>query len=184
MTDSTVKTRILLLLGIALPALLVIFIWAFRESHQTLIPPPQFNFIYTINNYGPNKIVVENNAVYLIRQNKEQTQFNKPELYLYDVTAQKSQALSYSEPENSAQLESKTEIYKFEQLQIQTQPTSPDGFVFEHVYHRSLLFGAFNSGAKQGYFLSKEGKRFELELYHQYQSVQFLGWLIRERVNE
>lgn len=187
---TKIKNNIFLILGVALPALIVTFVWILRVAHQRNIPPPQYNFIYVENNYSHNRIVLENNAVYLITakaplstaNNPQPLPKQQPKLYLYDLQAQSANELSYHAPTPNPDNEQKTFVFNIKNASLNTDSKSPDNFIFESRYRGSntgIILGNYG-GFSYEYYLKNDGKKFPINIKKENPSnyVQFLAWII------
>lgn len=185
MARLNVKDRLFLILGIALPFCLILFIWTARYLHQKNIPPPQFSFIYAVKNYGDHNLIVENNAVYLVRKYarlKKEAPITAPDLFLYDMENNKSQKVNYNFNKDSLINNEAIKISFFPNYRITTAQPAPDGYTFSHGRNPHAWFDLFG-GYKHAFFLSKDGKRHRLNIDEKYYSVTFLGWLVPEDYN-
>lgn len=187
---AKIKNNIFLILGITLPALIVAFMWTLRIAHHRNITPPQYNFIYVENNYSHNRIILENNAVYVITakaptstaNNDQPLKKQRPKLYLYDLQAQSANELHYDAPLPNSNNEQKTFIFNIKNTNLSTDYKSPDNFIFESRYRgggTGVIFGG-HAGFSDEYYLKKDGKKFPLNIKKENTSnyVQFLAWIV------
>ncbi|MCS5708519.1 hypothetical protein CC99x_006310 [Candidatus Berkiella cookevillensis] len=187
---TKIKNNIFLILGVALPVLIVTFVWILRIAHQRNIPPPQYNFIYVENNYSYNRIVLENNAVYVITakvpaptaNNPQPLPKQQPKLYLYDLQSQSANELSYHAPMPNPDNEQKTFIFNIKNASLSTDYKSPDNFIFESRYRggsAGIIFGG-HTGFSHEYYLKNDGKKFPINIKKENPSnyVQFLAWIV------
>lgn len=175
------RNKLLLLLGIVIPAALVIFIWLMRYLHHTNIQPPQYNFIYAVKNYGPYTLTIENNGVILVNKNPPQSanaqapRQELPQIFLYNIQTNQVEPLQYQQPADLTIAKSK--VLAFDKHLIDPRPLSPDGFTFSNKYTQAYLLDISSSRGRYEIFLSKSGKRFPLNITQDHYQVQFLGWL-------
>lgn len=192
---TKIKDNIFLILGVTLPVLIVTFVWILRVAHQRNIPPPQYSFIYVENYYSQNRIVVEDNAVYVITNkapvatstHQESQPKQQSKLYLYDIQTQSANELPYTAPLPNPDNEQKTLIFKMNNATLKTDYQAPDGYSFEMRAQgggSGMVFGGYNHGYAYEYHLKKDGKRYPLNIKKDTSSnsyagyTQFLAWVV------
>lgn len=162
------RKKLLLILALASPVLLVV-IAALVIYLPNLLVKPKYDFIYaTQNNYGTQSFSVVNGRV---QQNSAPFQNNypyplsQPQLYYYNVAADKSTEISLAD------------VQKF---MLDPSSSSPDGFKIDYGSSYSggfLLFGSYNDYNTR--VLDGHGLHKKLNLGQLGYQVSILGWVIK-----
>mgnify|MGYP001618316077 CR=1 FL=1 len=174
-----------LLIGIGLPVLMVILVGASIYLPGMFAKKPAHNFVYSVpansySYYGPgsaayaveNGMLVEKPTPNSVQAEMAQTGVapTKPSLYLHDVAANKSRAITFDEAAA---------------LSLDGNNESADGFsVINGGYGGGFfpIFGLSDSGG-QKYYLKKGNYSRELNLSqnssnrYDYHMFQFIGWV-------
>ncbi|QQG49704.1 MAG: hypothetical protein HZB70_02810 [Candidatus Berkelbacteria bacterium] len=171
------KKRAPLFIGIGLPVLMVLVVWASISLPKLFVDAPQHNFIYSVDvgsYYGGSSVyyAVENNQlvshpVPKYASDASQPTMPPPTLYLHDLATNQSEELSLADAQK----------YK-----LSSGPKSADGFeVVPGSYGGGFpLFYDGGSGPK--YFLKKGSYTKEIAVqqsgsYYTPYSFHFLGWI-------
>ncbi len=172
------KKNLPLIIGIALPLVFVLII-SLVIFLPSLSVKPQYNFIYTTNDYYSynqaykNTFAIENNHIVLqpvsIRAGETYVG-TMPTLYLYDVKANNSHQISFDEAKN---------------LTLDAGPSSPDGYTIKYQYNNEGIFELFGSNGNndRGYFVTKNNGAKKLtgfpatDYYWSDGSLKFIGWI-------
>lgn len=167
------KKDISLIIGIAIPILMIVFVAASIYLPSLFSPSPKFNFLYVTGDryYGKYQFVVENGKL-AKREVKYPEHYNSEvaRLYIHDVLKNESKEISFEDAQK---------------LYLDPNKESQDGF--EVVYGSydggifSIFFGRedYDTVYLKGHNVSKK-----LNLsssgnghYYYYNSFRFLGWL-------
>lgn len=176
---ETIKKNITLVIGIAIPILMILFV-AGSIYLPGLFIKPHFNFLYasgdeshcynSVLQYSvQNNRLVRDTSNLQMQQNESANCPNiEPKLYLYDVTINKSNDISFAEAQN---------------LQLDSNVKSPDDF--EVVYGSSgdsffpFFYGGgtdYNSRYIKGHNVSKK-LNLQLNGGYYYNNFRFIGWI-------
>lgn len=116
---NIIKKNITLILGMSIPVLMILFVIGSIYIPRLFIKP-QFNFLYSqggSNYYGQQQYSVQNGKL-IKNENKQPSGVNynipkKPQLYIYNITKNSSQAVSFTQAQD---------------LNLDSNITSSDGF--------------------------------------------------------
>lgn len=167
------KENIPLVIGLSIPVVMIIFIAiaVYLPTMFVHVDPPQYNFLYMINNGtdGYHYDVVKNKLTR--KEIKTKNSYYNPNNYgvkffTFDFKTRRNLELSFEEAE---------------QLNLNSNAESLDGFRIEYG-RRSRGFFPFYSGYNYNErYLVKEGYSEKLKLYQterNYYNFRFLGWII------
>ena len=176
-----------LFIGLVLPLLMILLFAGIPFISSFTVPAPEYNFIYTLNNYGPDgKLRVENGKL-IFRVHNTLTQAREaPEVFLADVHSKNVTRLNFvlSKGEDSLIPPNKSRDFGIEDITLKKLDTStiaPDGYQLtttsnDNVF--SLLF-FFGNDRRNVLSLSKSSRRVEIPTPNQgYYSTRFEGWII------
>lgn len=191
---TLLKQNFTLVLGIALPFLLVIFLMLAQFTARLTIEPPQYDVVYmTQSNYaGDYSATLSTDGrleLYFMRP-KNSTDYNpviQPEsrIFIFNPRTETVQSFVLDVPQ-SAEPGIKIAIAipePLKNLNLTTNQTAPDGYVFRQMqsYNGNFmteLFGGYRN--RFGYELYKNGLRIAVPgplNYYGHQQV-FVGWTV------
>jgi len=165
-----------LIVAISLPIIFIIII-SIVIFTPSLFINPQYNFIYSTDNYGYNQgykntYVVENNHISLQAVPVEQNQTyagDAPTLYMYDVRTNSSHQITFSEAQNYI---------------LDPGPSSPDGYTLQYESSNDGIFDLFGANQnRSGYFVEKNNGKKELtgltnsNQYFYQGNFKLIGWI-------
>lgn len=178
------KKNLPLIVGIGLPILMILFIWASISLPGLFTKDPQFNFLYSVDQkggyYGPGETTYQVDDSHLVKDevpvlNKVDRDPNlppsrPPTLFVHDVKTDQSREISFDDAAK---------------LKLDSNPKSPDGFeIVGSEYGGGFFPFFFGSGEYRNTHYLKKGS-FTRELavrssgsYSPY-SFRFLGWLLQ-----
>jgi hypothetical protein len=194
-TSNFVKDNFVLILGIALPALLMAGFLVMASVPQALTDPPKYDLIFTENDYQPsNHITVGlelfvKNGVLTARytpNTKGTTTSYWKKIYRYDAAQKKVHPLTFLVPANADKMTEPREeaVAATAGLTLDTSTEAPDGYSLSQGYYgRTGIFGdlfmgsssysneaRLKKGAASVRLLSDGGSPFGSD-------AQFLGWV-------
>lgn len=187
------KENLVLVIGLALPILLIVLFFLATVLPKSMAAPPQHNLLFTTLKYeyehSPEYLVdfVVKNQQLMMKVNKNDDKsknFNSKKLMTYDaktetvreITIDLSKAASLMN-DNAVLLE-ETKL-----LKLDTSIVSPDGFVLDAPNYSSsgLIGGLFGAGYhNSGYRLKKGSVAYKLQTSQPdyYNDFKFVGWVI------
>ncbi|PIQ92167.1 MAG: hypothetical protein COV70_01270 [Parcubacteria group bacterium CG11_big_fil_rev_8_21_14_0_20_39_22] len=172
------KNNIPLIIGIGLPIVFVVIIFALVFVPSSNINP-QYNFVYIHGNSYPSGYyeytfdVVEGK---IVRKEAVSSAFKgdvavsgEPELYVYDFDSDSSKRISFDE---------------VSEFTLDPGPASPDGYTVMYDYGHNGIFEIFGSdNSRRGYFVFKGNTKKKIDdltvdRYYGY-DMNVLGWIIK-----
>jgi len=193
--SNFIKQNFALVLGIALPVLLVAGFMLMAAVPKTLGPPPEYPLIFSVQKYqhntGPYNVdyVVKKGKLYA-RLSARQDNYGhyQHELFRFDG---KTQSLKKIDPELPDSLEGEKQrevpLKEFENLYISKDSRSPDGYTLENGGYRSRgiageIFGG-GSGRYDSRLRHEKGHAYKIPEYAGtsfYGNLEFIGWVTPE----
>lgn len=165
------KERLPLLIGIGLPVLLIAYV--FLSIHlPSLFVKPQYNFLYTSGYTYDYELAVIDDKLTLRQRYYNYNDPNRnvlpppgPIVFLYDVSADKTSAMTLSQAQ---------------QYTIDPSNKSPDGFsVGRSTSDDYFVFPFFFGGGDRGIYLMGKGLYRKITTDQEY-DFKFLGWVTNE----
>jgi uncharacterized protein YxeA len=185
MNNYNMKKNLPLIIGLAIPILMVAFI-ALSIYIPNSLAHPTYNFLYVVRNpnqYEQAQYIVEDSKVilkpYEYRSYSSSTKGDvikvstttTDKLYIYDVTKGTSKMISFNEAKN---------------LSLDSDYESPEGYALVRPTRDYSLFDLFGTDRSENYgmwYLKKGSisKKIKLEgtgnVYYYDNSAQFLAWI-------
>lgn len=168
------KENLPLIIGIALPVLLVAFVAGAIYLPRFFVDPPQYDFIYATGDYTTlsyyevvdgklTQVGGEMNAPAVILGKPVDTYYEPPTFYIYEFEKDEGRKISFDE---------------VRELNLDDDDESPDGYKIVQGSSDGL-FGPGNWDKRyiKGHGLSKE---IDLNLGHYYYDFYLMGWVIPE----
>ena len=172
---ETIKKNISLVLGIAIPVLMIVFVAASIYLPRLFAQQPKVNFLYAsgedyysnVQQYSVQSDKVVKNEIPLRQKGDLNPPFAGPKLFVHDVAKNESKEISFEEAQR---------------LNLDSGLKSPDGF--EIVYgSRGDDFFPFSSGMDYNtHYLKGHSISAKLNLqssgqYYSNNNFRFLGWI-------
>lgn len=180
------KLNIPLIVGLAIPIILTIFV-AISIRVPQVLAKPQYSFVYATGPYPTyEKVTPESITTYryaveggrltlaqeTVSRDPGERYFSRfqqaePEFYRYDVTSKTSEKISFEQA--SA-------------LHLDEKRNAPDGFRVTRGDYSTGLFEIFVGGNDRGYYLQKDSASHRIELEEtsdSYYDFEFIGWVIK-----
>lgn len=164
------KQNFVLVVGIALPVVLMAFFYIAGRISVAGIDPPQYDAVFAVNyiEHGPNqpyKIGIDNGNL-VIRCNPKDDEtgrhYKKPQIYVFDHVAHDARLLDIDFDNVEDGLVKDPDIDVLNQKRLIPDPTSPDGYHFEHPSRSSgvgLVRGLFGMARYRNDYVLKNGAR-------------------------
>lgn len=195
-----VKENPALAAGIGLPVLLVIFFTLATLIPKWTVAPPQYDLIFTVQDYQCIGGEAKANFDYLSGKIKAKYSYPKKEnnyancndnQYIYRFNAKNmiSREITFELPARKDGVHDwqQFEIAELKNLQIDNNPIAPDGYRFsaKDGYHSGGWFPFGGHHSYNGMNISKNGRAIDLtpinrERYYSYNDIRFLGWVVSE----
>lgn len=183
------KQNIVLVVGIALPLLLMAFFYFAGRASVAGIDPPQYDAVFVVD-YNehwtdyPYRIGVDDGKLFIRVQppdDAESAGRNPPKVYVFQHKTLDTRRLNIDFKTVQDGRVDDPEIDALNERQLITDPTSPDGFRFEPPRHSSglgvvgSLFGFDRN--RNDYVLKKGARVIALETPDRHRPAQFIAWV-------
>jgi hypothetical protein len=176
-----------LFIGLALPLLMILLFAGIPFIASFMVPAPEYNFLYSINNYNPDgKLRVEDGKLIFKVSNSWAQPREAPEIYLADVHSEKSTKLNFAlSPGEDSRIPANTSrdfiIEGITLKRLDNSTKAPDGYQISTGTNDnffSLVF-FFGGDRRNSLSLRKSGRHIEFPTTTQgYYSIRFEGWII------
>lgn len=194
LTRSFIKDNFIIVLGIALPLLLVVFFAAARAISTVAVDPPQFKAVYAQSDNYNKQFRYNVDANGQLRIEYEGQKYHGGENATVPVVPARTTLFVLDPVTGTVTKEQITipNIYfegvtnaeiKNINVKIDTQgTTAPDGYTYarsERGYNRGImpeLFGYRSGVYDERYMIRKGGRVFYLQTENKYQDIDFIGW--------
>jgi hypothetical protein len=188
-----VKENLVLVIGLALPVLLIALFFVATVLPKSFGTPPQYELLFTTTKYDyqnkPEYVLDFNvkNKQLLVKAKKydEKTYNNATRLLMvYDAKTEAVREIAIDASKMSDGVEVVLEETK--NMQLDTNNVSPDGYTLEGPNYNSsgLLGGLFGGGYRNNGFRIKKGSVGYKVPQHQpdyyYSDLKFIGWVIKK----
>jgi hypothetical protein len=192
------KENFVLIVGLALPVLLMIGFMIFATLPQQLSDPPKYDLVFSTMDYSSGRSNLPVSVNFVVRDGKLHAQYvayDPPgnygnswrKLYLYEAATQKVRQLSFGYPDEMDTIVGTREerVAATEHLVLDTTLESPDGYQLSFEgYSRSGLFNdLFWGGGYSNESRLRKGTSSvrlvpsEANTYFYYGDLQFIGWV-------
>ena len=198
------KKNFVLVIGLALPVLLIVGFMVATNLPQTLSDPPKYDFVFSTTDYPPNANNIPVSVRLVVKDGLLKAQYvhtptapgaypynSWKKLFIYDAKLQKVRQLTFGFPADMEQIEGTREetVEATKNLKLDTTLQSPDGYelAYDGYSHSGLLNDVFWGG---GYSheprLRKGSSSVRLSSgdgnsSFSYGSVEFVGWAVASR---
>jgi hypothetical protein len=187
--SNFVKDNLALVVGIALPVLLVIVFGIATVIPKITVPDPQYDMIYTTDNYDYSSQikgtvhfdVKDNKLRATFRDNQNQSYRNIPRIYYFDVSKGSIREMTLDVPGDLKDGQ-ELEIEEAENYKLSKESLSPDGYRYDNRYrgHGDFFFMG-GSGYSYGGSIRKESRAVKIPAHdgpRSYGSMRFMGWVL------
>jgi hypothetical protein len=184
---NTFKKNPALFIGLALPLLMILIFSGIPFIASFVVEPPQYNFIYSYNNYNDinGKLKVIDGQLILQAHNTwQEPREAQQTLYLVHVDSKKSTKLNLRLEKGETSLIPPRETRNFivegvSLKELDTSNLSPDGYKItsetETIF--ALLF-FFGNNTRQSLSIKKSGRTVNIPLPESRYGGKFEGWII------
>ncbi|MDP2205813.1 MAG: hypothetical protein Q8K65_05845 [Alphaproteobacteria bacterium] len=194
--SNFIKQNFALVLGIALPVLLVGGFMLMAALPQKQGTPPEYTLLFSATKYQNNAsgynvdYVVKSGKVYArLTERKDNYSNYQRELFRFDGKTGSVQKIEPTLPDDLGE-EKKldVELEEFKNITLDTSSKSPDGYSLENSGYRSrgitgMVFGG-GSGRYETILRHEKGYVVKLPEYsgsHYYGNLDFIGWVIPKK---
>jgi hypothetical protein len=190
-----IKENFVLVVGLALPVLLVVLFFVASVLPKSMVEPPRYEMLFTQTRYDSQSpynvdFFVKNGVLkaHVWKVTQPGAMVNRKKLMAYDGKTQSVREIPYDvskvgDAPNMAEIS----LDEFKNMKVDGSSKSPDGFEFENGGYGSgglvtdLFAGGYHSGTprlKKGsaVFKISEGSNTN---YYGY-DIQFIGWIIQK----
>jgi hypothetical protein len=189
------KDNYVLVVGIALPVVLVVLFFLAMVVPSRMAPPPQYDFLFTLDGYQPGTPPVVGVRYDVYRDRLRATLIVDPQsgyraaprLFVYEVGRRTAREIVVDLPAAPEDVpdDRLLRIEEVADLYIDPRFTAPDGYEFHHSRYSGsggLFTELFVSGrSRYEPALVRDGVSVHLELptgRYNYHNAQFLGWVL------
>ena len=188
-----IKENLVLVIGLALPVLLIVLFFAATVVPKMYSTPPQYEVLFSVQDYGyqnkPDytidfKVKNQQLIVKIKKTDNKDSYYNSKKLMAYDAKNEVMREISIDASQFSQDAEILLEETK--NMTIDTAMVAPDGYVMEtqHYGNNGLVGGLFGGGGRNsGYKLKKGNVGYKintLQNKYYYDQLNFIGWVIRK----
>lgn len=175
-----------LFIGLAIPLLMILIFGGIPFISSFVVPPPEYNFIYSLNNYGPEgKLkVVDGKLVLQVYNSVSPPREPQQTLYLVDVHSKKSTKLDFLSPwQDNLVPPGQTRDFVLQGISLKALDTSnisPDGYQIvtgNNDSFFSLVF-FFGDNRRNAISLKKSGRVDNFSIPPLGYGGKFEGWVI------
>ncbi len=187
-----IKENLVLVIGLALPVLLIVLFFAATVTPKMYSTPPQYEVLFSVQDYGyqnkPDYTIDFNvkNQQLMVKVKKTDSKdnyYNSKKLMAYDAKNEVMREITI----DTSQFSDGAEILLAEtnNMTIDTAMVAPDGYVMEnqHYGNNGLVGGLFGGGRNNGYRLKKGSVGYKintLQNNYYYDQLHFIGWVIKK----
>jgi hypothetical protein len=190
--NSWIKQNIVLVIGMALPLLLIVLFFLATVLPKSLSTPPQYPLLFTVAKYeGSHRpefslsFNVKNKRLMVTsKKNDDQNNYNITKLIAYDAKNETVHEIIVDASQLKPGVE--TPVAEAQQMVIDTSTLSPDGYTLEGPSYSGggLVGGLFGGGYSNSHYRLKKGavayKVPNQQRDYYYNQLQFVGWMIKK----
>lgn len=188
-----IKENLVLVIGLALPVLLIVLFFVATVIPKMYSTPPQYEVLFSVQDYGyqnkPDytidfKVKNQQLMVNAKKTDDKNNYYNSKKLMAYDAKTEVMREISI----DASQFADGAEILLAEtkSMTIDTAMVAPDGYLMEnqHYGNSGLIGGLFGGGGRNnGYRLKKGSVGYKintLQNNYYYDQLHFIGWVIKK----
>ena len=188
-----IKENLVLVIGLALPVLLIVLFFVATVIPKSMATPPQYEMLFTTTKYDyqnkPEYVIdfnVKNQQLMLNSKKNDEKNYNNATkiLMAYDGKTETVREIKI----DASKLTEGNEVLLEEtkNLSIDTAVISPDGYMLEGPNYggNGLVGGLFGGGYRNtGYRLKKGGVGYKvpnMQPDYYYSQLQFIGWIAKK----
>jgi hypothetical protein len=190
-----IKENLVLAIGLTLPLLLIVLFFVASVLPKAMGTPPQYEMLYSTTKYeyqkSPDYMVdfkVKDKKIMVSSKklDDKNNNGNSTKLMAYDGKTETVREIAIDNAKTgAAAVNGEILLDETKDLTIDTNPTSPDGYVLEGPNYSGggLVGGMFGGGYRNGGYRLKKGavgyKLPNLQPDYYYNNIQFLGWIVK-----
>ena len=196
-----VKENLVLVIGLALPVLLIVLFFVATVIPKSMATPPQYEMLFSTTRYDyqnkPEYVLdfnVKNQQLMVNSKKNDGKNYNNATkiLMAYDGKTETVREITFDAAKliEQARLTDGAEMILEEtkNLRIDTNVVAPDGYILENSNYSSngngLVGGLFGGGYRNtGYRLKKGGVGYKvpnMQPDYYYSQLQFIGWIAKK----
>ena len=189
---SWIKENLVLVIGLALPLLLIVLFFVATVIPKMVSTPPQYEVLFSVQDYGyqnkPDytfdfKVKNQQLMVKVKKTDGKDNYYNSKKLMAYDAKNEVMREITIDAGQFTADAEILLEETK--NMTIDTAMVAPDGYLMENQSYgnNGLIGGLFGGGRNNGYRLKKGNVGYKintLQNNYYYDQLHFIGWVLKK----
>jgi hypothetical protein len=188
-----IKENLVLVIGLALPVLLIVLFFVATVIPKMYSTPPQYEVLFSVQDYNyQNKLdytidfKVKNQQL-MVKAKKtdgKDNYYNSKKLMAYDAKTEAMREITIDTSKFADDAEILLEETK--NMTVDTAMAAPDGYVMENQYYgnNGLIGGLFGGGGRNhGYRLKKGNVGYKINTpqnNYYYDQLHFIGWVVKK----
>lgn len=192
---NLIKENLVLVIGLALPVLLIVLFFAATVIPKMYSTPPQYDMLFTVLKYDyagyPDYIidfsVKDNKLVGRVKKNDDKKMINHSyHLMVYNIKTESMREIEIDLSQTALMKADDVVLDETKNLKIDASHISPDGYIMENQRYSNngLIGGLFGvGGGNTGYRLKKGSASYKintLQNNYYYDQLHFIGWVIKK----
>lgn len=187
-----IKENLVLVIGLALPVLLIVLFFVATVIPKMNSTPPQYEVLFSVQDYmNQNKpdytvdFKVKNKQLMVITKKAEEKDnyYNSKKLMAYDAKTEVMREISIDQSKFSDGAE--VVLAETQNMTIDTAMVAPDGYLLENQQYSNngLVGGLFGGGQNSGYRLKKGSVGYKINTMQNndnYYQLSFIGWVVKK----
>lgn len=187
-----IKENLVLVIGLALPVLLIVLFFVATVIPKMNSTPPQYEVLFSVQDYmNQNKpdytvdFKVKNKQLMVITKKAEEKDnyYNSKKLMAYDAKTEVMREISIDQSKFSGGAE--VVLAETQNMTIDTAMVAPDGYLLENQQYSNngLVGGLFGGGQNSGYRLKKGSVGYKINTMQNndnYYQLSFIGWVVKK----
>lgn len=187
-----IKENLVLVIGLALPVLLIVLFFVATVIPKMNSTPPQYEVLFSVQDYS-NQIQKEYNVDFKVKDKQlmikakkvddKNYSYNHKKLMAYDAKTEVMREITFDDSKFSDGAEMVLE--ETQNMTIDTAMVAPDGYMLEnqHYSNNGLVGGLFGGGQNSGYRLKKGSVGYKINSVqnnYNYYQLSFIGWIVKK----
>lgn len=188
-----IKENLALVIGLALPVLLIVVFFVATVIPKMASTPPQYEVLFSVQDYSqktkPDYIVdfkVKNNQLMVKTKKAEDkdSYYNSKKLMAYDAKTGLMREMSIDQTKFSDGAE--IVLAETKNMTLDTAMMAPDGYMMENQQYNNngLVGGLFGGGGRNSNYRFKKGSvGYKINTPHNnyyYDQLLFIGWVVKK----
>jgi hypothetical protein len=188
-----IKENLVLVIGLALPVLLIVLFFVATVIPKMYSTPPQYEVLFSVQDYGyqnkPDytidfKVKNQQLMVKVKETESKDNYYNSKKLMAYDPKTELMREITI----DASQFDDDGEILLEEtkNMIVDTAMVAPDGYIMEnqHYGNNGLVGGLFGGGGRNSGYRLKKGsvgyKINRMQNNYYYDQLHFIGWVLKK----